>query len=143
MPNAQGTIKQIWPNNGKPRVVLDNDMSVSAFKEAQLGGAAVGDVVSFAYIEKPYNGKTYYNLQGNLAVVSKNTAPQGQPQQNNTGPSGGTPTHFERNGAQVGAAINQAIQLCGISANFDMESIETTAKEFLAMGDRLLKFKGE
>lgn len=137
MPSKQGKIKKIWPNNGKPRVVLDDDFSVSCFKEVQVNGAKEGDIVTFAYVEKPYNGKMYYNIQGNLSIVSANTAPQGSPA---PAPSSAPATHYERNGAQVGAAINQAIQLCGISGNLELDAIESTAKSFLEMGDRLLKY---
>lgn len=136
MSSTQGKITQLYPNNGKPRLVLDNGLSASAFKAEQVGSAKIGDVVSFAYKSKDVNGKTYHNIEGQVAVVSANTAPQGASSQQ--APTG---THFERNGAQVGAAINQAIQVQMAIGDYSFEQIEAAAREFLAMGDRLGKFK--
>jgi hypothetical protein len=142
MPNAQGTITKIWPNNGKPKIVLDNGMQASAFSPAQLSGAQEGQVVSFAYETKDVNGKQYTNIKGNLAIVGGNASPSAgasQPAQNHAVASSAAPSSLERNGMQVGAAINQAIAMLGPQAA--LEEVEATAKGLLLMGDRLSMYE--
>lgn len=138
MPNYQGTIKKIWPNSGKPRIVMDNELSVSMFKQEQLGSAKEGDTVSFSYKTVEKAGKQYNNIDGVVAIVSGGSisAPT------NTGSSPSAPRGFERNGAQVGAAINQAITAMPLFGDEpSMDNIEHLAKGFLLMGDRLLAYK--
>jgi cold shock CspA family protein len=141
MPNATGTITKIFPNNGKPRIILDTGLSASAFSQAQLCNAQEGQQVSFAYETKTVNGKEYTNIKGNLAIIS---SPQGA--SNAVDPAKTYPipspqsVPVERNGMQVGAAINQAIAYHA-GEGVPVEAIEDTAKSFLLMGDRLSRYE--
>lgn len=140
MPNATGTITKIWPNNGKPKIVLDNGMQASAFSAAQLQGAQEGQTVSFAYETKEVNGKSYTNIKGNVAVVAGAPASPSAGQPSPAAPAPYASGHSsERSGVQVGASINQAVNLLGQGASFD--EIENAAKQFLLMGDRLAKYE--
>lgn len=135
MPNATGTIIKIFPNNGKPRIILDTGLSASAFSQAQLCNAQEGQQVSFAYETKTVNGKEYTNIKGNVAIINTPVA-------NTATPQAPAPTAHtaERNGMQVGAAINQAIAYHA-GQDVPVEAIEDTAKSFLLMGDRLSKYE--
>jgi hypothetical protein len=115
--------------------VLDNGLSVSAFKAEQMSGVAVGLNVSFAYDTKVVNGKEYNNVKGSVAVVSGGAAPAAAP----SAPA----AVGQRNGMQVGASINQAIAaLPVLGTEPTLDNIEHLAQSFLMMGDRLSTYKG-
>lgn len=139
MATTTGTVKQFYPNNGKPRLVLDNGISASAFKESQCAGVAVGMQVSFAYNTKNVNGKDYNNIDGQVAIVA-GSAPAAAP-----AAQGGTQQKASggRFGPQVGAAINQAIAAMPVlGMEPSMDNIEHLAQQFLLISDRLEQYKG-
>ena len=101
-----------------------------------MNRAAEGDHVSFVAVSKgEYNGQPQFDFKGAIAVSAPGAA---------AAPTAAAPTKAptyvrpnERNGMQVGACINNAID-AGLT---DPEAIEEFAEKLLLMGDRLSSYK--
>lgn len=137
MSNVTGVISKIYENQGKfgpfYNLVI-NDIKYTCWKAKDMHGAKEGDTVSFLAKETgEYQGKPQYAVEGAVAVQAAGAAPS-------TPISAvipvAPPRPKERNGAQVGACINNAID-AGLT---DLKEIETFAQELLRMGDRLALF---
>lgn len=142
MPNVTGIVKQFYPNNGKPAVMLDDGNRYGAFKADQMEGVQQGSVVSFAYEQSQTNGKTYNNVKGKVAIVAAQAAMTNTPNPSAASPQQANTTGH-RNGQQVGASINQAIAaLPVLGTEPTLDNLEHLAQAFLLMGDRLAQYKG-
>ena len=68
--NASGRIERMG-NNGKSFLLQEFEGKwFGAFNATQLSGANTGDEVSFTYTSVEKNGRTFHNINGNLAIVS-------------------------------------------------------------------------
>lgn len=131
MQTTRGTINQLY-DNGKTFAIVIDGTKYSGFNNLQ-NGAKKGDTVSFSWEAGGDQGQ-YKNIKSKLAVeATTNDAPQ--PSNVATMPS--APPVVERNGAQVGAAINNAIAL-GLT---EAGEIEAMAQQLLLVGDRLASYR--
>lgn len=137
--NKEGRVEKKFDNGSSTALYIEGDGNKYTVWHNN-GGAPdcnIGDVVSFAYKEVNKGGKTYYNVNGAVAKVAAGAAASAPTPL----PSGGS---IGRNGAQVGASINQAIQYMEASGtDITLEGVEHFAKDFILMGDRLAKVEAE
>lgn len=135
MNTERGTITGLFQNGKTFSVYIDNDKSrkYSGFNNFQ-NNAQKGDTVSFQWEAGGDQGQ-YRNIKTKLAVeATTNAAPA--PANNVAAMPGAAPV-VERNGMQVGAAINQAIAM-GLT---EMSDIENAAEQLLLIGDRLAAYR--
>ena len=140
MANVTGVVKQFYPNNGKPAILLDDGQRYGAYKADQMEGVQQGSTVSFAYDQSNVNGKTYNNVKGKVAIVGAGSPSNGAASAPASAPA---LQAGQRNGMQVGASINQAIAALPVMGTEPtLDNIEHLAQAFLLMGDRLAQYKG-
>lgn len=139
MQNASGKITKLNINNGKAYFTLDSGMEFSCFNAASLNGAQQGSDVTFSYYTKDYNGKSYNNVGKSGVAVIGQASQQPTLQTSNT--PAPIPISSHRNGQQVGASINQAIQWAGQNNITSLDQVEEFAKQFCKMSDRLSTYE--
>jgi len=137
MPNVQGEVTGKFSNDNGSTTLYVDKVRYSAFKDFQVKGVEKGSIVSFSFTEKPNANKPedpYRNINGVVAVVGGEAAASAPA-------AGGTVTALQprsRNGQQVGACLNLAVEAMGLE---DMEKVERAAEELLLMGDRLAHYR--
>lgn len=136
--NKEGVVAKMYDNGNNTGIQLTDGFTAKAWHNNDGPPACKqGDTISFAYTEKPNPNnpqKPYISVKGAVAVVAGGggaSAPSAAP---------APAVIMGRNGAQVGASINQALEyMVAAGAEVTIEGLESIAEEFLHMGDRLSK----
>ena len=78
---VRGVVDKLAKNGKAFTLTTDSETWYSAFNASQLQDCLSGDEVSFSYATKESNGRTFYNLKGDLKVATGSAlGPQQAPQ---------------------------------------------------------------